>query len=36
VLDDVTVEIDRPRDLATITSDRRYQQLYDRLREQLH
>jgi NitT/TauT family transport system ATP-binding protein len=36
VLDDVGVEIERPRDLATITSDRRYQQLYDRLREQLH
>ena len=36
VLDDVRVEIERPRDLATITSDRRYQQLYDRLREQLH
>jgi NitT/TauT family transport system ATP-binding protein len=36
VLDDVAVEIDRPRDLATITSDRRYRQLYDRLREQLH
>jgi len=36
VLDDVPVEIDRPRDLATITSDHRYQQLYERLREQLH
>ena len=36
VLDDVRVEIDRPRDLATIASDRQYQQLYDRLREQLH
>ena len=36
VLDDVTVEIERPRDLATITSDRNYQKLYDRLREQLH
>ena len=36
VLDDVRVEIDRPRDLAAIASDRQYQQLYDRLREQLH
>jgi NitT/TauT family transport system ATP-binding protein len=36
VLDDVPVEIDRPRDLATITSDRHYQHLYNRLREQLH
>ena len=36
VLDDVPVGIDRPRDLATITSDPRYQQLYERLREQLH
>jgi NitT/TauT family transport system ATP-binding protein len=36
VLDDVRVEIGRPRDLAAITGDRRYQQLYDRLREQLH
>lgn len=36
VLDDVRVELDRPRDLATVTSDPRYQQLYERLREQLH
>jgi NitT/TauT family transport system ATP-binding protein len=36
VLDDVTVGIDRPRDLPMITSDHRYQQLYERLREQLH
>ena len=36
VLDDVRVEIDRPRDLATIASDRQYQQLYDRLRQQLN
>jgi NitT/TauT family transport system ATP-binding protein len=36
VLDDVPVGIDRPRDLATMTGDPRYQQLYERLREQLH
>lgn len=36
VLDDLPVEIDRPRDLAVIASDPRYQQLYRRLREQLH
>ena len=36
VLDDVPVGIGRPRDLATMTGDRRYQQLYERLREQLH
>jgi NitT/TauT family transport system ATP-binding protein len=36
VLDDVPVEIDRPRDLTTIAGDIRYQQLYARLRDQLH
>jgi NitT/TauT family transport system ATP-binding protein len=36
VLDDVRVELDRPRDLATIAGDHRYRQLYERLREQLH
>jgi len=36
VLDDVPVGIGRPRDLATITAGHRYQQLYQRLREQLH
>ena len=36
LLDDVPVEIDRPRDLETITSDPHYQQLYERLRRQLH
>jgi NitT/TauT family transport system ATP-binding protein len=35
VLDDVRVEIDRPRDLATITADPRYQELHQRLRERL-
>jgi NitT/TauT family transport system ATP-binding protein len=36
VLDDVPVEIERPRDLPLITSDRRYRELYERLRAQLH
>ena len=36
VLDDVPVEIDRPRNLPMITGDHRYRQLYERLREQLH
>jgi NitT/TauT family transport system ATP-binding protein len=36
VLDDVAVDIDRPRDLAAIEGDPRYQQLYARLRDQLH
>jgi NitT/TauT family transport system ATP-binding protein len=36
VLDDVRVDIDRPRDLALIAGDARYQQLYARLRDQLH
>ena len=36
VLDDVPVEIDRPRDLPMITSDPRYLQLYERLRARLH
>ena len=36
VLDDVPVEIDRPRDLPMITSDPRYLQLYERLRGKLH
>jgi len=36
VLDDVPVEIDRPRDLPMITSDPRYLRLYERLRGQLH
>jgi NitT/TauT family transport system ATP-binding protein len=36
VLDDVRVEIDRPRDLALIAGDARYQQLHARLRDQLH
>jgi NitT/TauT family transport system ATP-binding protein len=36
VLDDVPVEIDRPRDLPMITSDPRYLRLYERLRAQLH
>jgi len=36
VLDDVPVEIDRPRDLPMITSDPRYRRLYERLRGQLH
>ena len=35
VLDDIPVGIGRPRDLAAITGDRRYQQLYERLRQQL-
>jgi NitT/TauT family transport system ATP-binding protein len=35
VLDDVRVDIDRPRDLSTIAGDQRYRQLYDRLRLQL-
>ena len=36
VLDDVPVEIDRPRDLPMITSDPCYLRLYERLRGQLH
>jgi NitT/TauT family transport system ATP-binding protein len=36
VLDDVRVELGRPRDLGTITGDPRYLRLYERLREQLH
>jgi NitT/TauT family transport system ATP-binding protein len=36
ILDDVSVEIDRPRDLETITGDSRYHQIYERLRQQLH
>ena len=36
VLDDVRVEIDRPRDLALIAADARYQQFHARLRDQLH
>jgi NitT/TauT family transport system ATP-binding protein len=36
VLDDVPVELDRPRDLAAITAHPGYRQLYDRLRAQLH
>ena len=36
VLDDVRVELDRPRDLPTITADPRYLQLYERLCGQLH
>ena len=36
VLDDVPVGVDRPRDLAVIAGDPRYQQLYARLRDQLH
>jgi NitT/TauT family transport system ATP-binding protein len=36
VLDDVRVDIDRPRDLALIAGDVRYQQLHARLRDQLH
>jgi NitT/TauT family transport system ATP-binding protein len=36
ILDDVTVEIERPRDLETITGDSHYQQIYERLRQQLH
>ena len=35
VLDDFRVEIDRPRDLAAITADPRYQELHQRLRERL-
>jgi len=35
VMDDVAVDIGRPRDLDTVTSDPRYQQLYERLRELL-
>jgi hypothetical protein len=35
VLDDIQVGIDRPRDLSTITNDRRYQELYGRLSNQL-
>lgn len=36
VLDDVQVRIDRPRDLAVIAGDHRYQQIYERFRQQLH
>jgi NitT/TauT family transport system ATP-binding protein len=36
ILDDVKVDMARPRDLTTITSDSRYQQIYERLREQLY
>jgi NitT/TauT family transport system ATP-binding protein len=35
VLDDVQVEIDRPRDLAIIAGDHRYQHIYARFRQQL-
>jgi NitT/TauT family transport system ATP-binding protein len=35
VLEDFRVEIDRPRDLAAITADPRYQELHRRLRERL-
>jgi NitT/TauT family transport system ATP-binding protein len=35
VLDDIRVDIDRPRDLACITGDRRYQELFGRLSDQL-
>jgi NitT/TauT family transport system ATP-binding protein len=36
ILDDVTIEIERPRDLAAISGDPHYQQIFERLREQLH
>ncbi|MEE2061999.1 ABC transporter ATP-binding protein [Rhodococcus artemisiae] len=36
ILDDVRVDLDRPRELATIAADSGYQALYERLRAQLH
>ncbi|GAA4488049.1 ABC transporter ATP-binding protein [Rhodococcus olei] len=36
VLDDVRVDISRPRDLATITGDAQYQAIHERLRQRLH
>jgi NitT/TauT family transport system ATP-binding protein len=36
ILDDVPVQIERPRDLAMITASSQYQQIYERLREQLN
>ena len=36
VLDDVAIDLTRPRDLAAIESDRRYRELHERLRVQLH
>jgi NitT/TauT family transport system ATP-binding protein len=36
VLDDVAIDIDRPRDLSAIESDPRYRELHERLRVQLH
>ncbi|REE74976.1 NitT/TauT family transport system ATP-binding protein [Rhodococcus wratislaviensis] len=36
VLDDVQVDIPRPRELATVSADPRYQAIYERLRERLH
>ncbi|QIX53525.1 ABC transporter ATP-binding protein [Rhodococcus sp. DMU1] len=36
VLDDVRVDLDRPRDLAAIAGDSQYQSIYERLRAQLH
>jgi NitT/TauT family transport system ATP-binding protein len=36
VLDDVAIDINRPRDLSVIASDPRYRQLHERLRVQLH
>jgi NitT/TauT family transport system ATP-binding protein len=35
VLDDIRVDIDRPRDLARIAGDPRYQELYGRLTDRL-
>jgi NitT/TauT family transport system ATP-binding protein len=35
ILDDVTVQIERPRDLRAISADPYYQQVYERLRGQL-
>ena len=36
VLDDVAIDIDRPRDLSMIEGDPRYRELHERLRVQLH
>ncbi|MFC0454885.1 ABC transporter ATP-binding protein [Rhodococcus jostii] len=36
ILDDVQVDIPRPRELSTVSADPQYQAIYERLRERLH
>ena len=36
ILDDVQVDIPRPRELSTVSADPQYQAIYERLRARLH